>query len=210
MDNLLNNIALNQIILKKSLVGGEGFVGGNMQFPVESINGWNVFIDGITVIPTYGKFEETYSIGSMHYSSLLPGMHTYGGDIQYALGVTEEIFVLMIAVMVDEAVADNNEAAEQAVALVYRYDVPEHDAAGNEITMDGLLYELLMNHFLRFLGTTNPQKIIDDLTISSESDILRDALDQYIQLFESGAFADIDIDEEDDGFILSGRIFEED
>jgi hypothetical protein len=171
----MNYIALNQTILKKYAVVGQGFIGGKEKPACTTPRGYNVFINGFQELPKFSKLTELFELGSFNYPYLLPGMGDAGGEINYLFGITEFEYVLIVRVNLDWD--DSEDFAEDIASLVFKDRVPMDESKHQENYIE-IAGELLLAHFTYFIGDVNVSEF-KSFVDESNSELLRSVVDFY-------------------------------
>lgn len=171
----MNYIALNQTILKKYAVFGEGFKGGDKKFASKTQRGYYVWINGFHQIPEISEITEHFEIGSFEYPYLMAGMGDGEGEIKYWFGITEFEYVLLVGVKLNAD--DSVDYAIDLASFVYKDRVPlrldEHQENFSEI-----VGELLLAHFTHFLGNDDVSEF-KSFVEESNSKLLISVIDFY-------------------------------
>lgn len=185
MNKSLEYLALNQTLFNKNLIVGKGFNEGKQSFPDKSFDfGWWVFVNGRTEIPDVtGSIKEIWEIGNMYYPDLLIGMPSLGGQIKYSLVTTDEEWKIIAGVKLDDYEGSLSEFVESIATVMYLKDYLRR----GEFTIAKLAKELLMPHFLVFMGLENPREIYSRMEIENtdENSVLIETIEEFIELAES-------------------------
>jgi hypothetical protein len=185
MNTELEHLALNQTLFNKNLIIGKGFVEGEQTFPDKSFDfGWWVFVNGRSKIPEItSEIKEKWEIGVMYYPNLLTGMPSLGGWIKYSLIITEEEWQIIVGVKLDDNKSSSSEFIEDIASIMFL----EHYLGRGEFTIGKLAKELLMPHFLVFMGLENPREIYSKMEIehTDENSVLIESIQEFIELAES-------------------------
>ena len=171
----MNYIALNQTILKKYALVGQGFKGGEKKPACKTPRGYYIFINGFQELPEISKITELFELGSFGYPYLLSGMGAVGGEIKYLFGITEFEYVLIVGVKLD--CDDSDDYAEDVATFVFkdRVPIPESEHQENYSEIAG---ELLLAHFTHFLGKGNVSEF-KSFVDESNSELLMSVVDFY-------------------------------
>jgi len=176
----MNQIALNQTVLKKYAVLGQGFMDGDKKPACKTPRGYFVFINGYQELPGISMITELFELGSFYYPNLLPGMGDAGGEIKYMFGITEFEYVLIVGVKLD--LDDSEDFANDVASFVFKDRVPIAESRHQENYGD-IAGELLIAHFTHFLGTDDISAFKPFLD-ESNSDLLKDAIHFYAENYE--------------------------
>lgn len=185
----LNNLALNQTLFKKTLIIGDGFQDGKQTYADETINdGWYVFVNGKTIIPEeHANVNELYTIGTMYYHDLLVGMPSCGGEIKYSLAITKDEYLIIAGVKLDNDQSEKIDFVEDIAVFMYINRMPSTMYKDGGLTIQKLAKELLMSHFLVFIGSNNARDIYNRIEIekTEENSVLMEAIEEFVKLTES-------------------------
>lgn len=176
----MNYIALNQTILKKFGVVGQGFKGGEEKPACKTPRGYYVFINGFQELPEISEVTELFDLGSFDYPYLLTGMGNVGGEIRYLFGITEFEYVLIVRVKLDSD--DSDDFAEDVASFVFKDRVPISESAHQE-NYSEIGGELLLAHFTHFLGKDDVSKFRSFVN-ESNSELLKSVFDFYAKNVE--------------------------
>jgi hypothetical protein len=186
MKSEFNSLALNQTLFKKSLIFGQGFQDGQQSYLDETVNdNWLVFVNGKTKIPVVNSdLKELYTIGKMYYHDLLVGMPSTGGYIRYSLAITENEYLILAEVQLDNSQEDY---AEEIAVFMWINRMPPYMFKNGELTIQKIAKELLMSHFTVFMGLENPRAIFERIEIDFEekNSVLRETITEFIDIVES-------------------------
>lgn len=171
----MNTIALNQTVLKKYAVVGQGFKGGKERPACKTPRGYYVFINGFQELPQISKLTELFELGSFDYPYLMTGMGTDGGKIRYLFGITEFEYVLIVGVKLDSD--DSDEFAEDVASFVFKDRVPIPESTHKE-NYSQIAGELLLAHFTHFIAEDNVSEF-KSFVNESNSRILISVVDYY-------------------------------
>lgn len=200
MTEELELLALNQTLFRKSFIIGEGFQEGNQSYADETINdGWYVFVNGKTIIPEdYGEIKELYTIGTMYCNDLLTGTSSNGGYVRYSLGITNHAYLIIAGVKLGQYDDDETDFTEEIAVFMFINRMPSPMFRNGELTIQKLAKELLMSHFLVFLGTDNPEVFSKQFVIdeTEENSVLIEALEEFIERMQSKEYSEKTISEE--------------
>ena len=178
-------LALNQTLFKKSLIVGQDFNEGKQGFPDKSFDfGWYVYVNGRSEIPDVkGKAQEILDIGTFYYPDLLVGMPSCGGTVKYSLVITDEEWLIIVGVKLDNNESSASEFVEDIATVMFLRDY----LGRGEFTKVKLAKELLMPHILVFIGLENPREIYNRMKINNndENSILIETIEEFIELAES-------------------------
>lgn len=176
----MNYIALNQTILKKNAIVGQGFNGGKKKPACKTPRGYYVFINGFQELPEISKITELFELGSFNYPYLLSGMGSAGGEIKYIFGITEFEYILIVRVKLD--CDDSDDFAEDVASLVFKDRVPISESEHHE-NYSEIAGELLLAHFAHFLGEGNVSDF-KSFVEESNSELLISVVDFYAKNVE--------------------------
>ena len=198
MNNNLNYIAINQTLFKKTFIIGQGFIEGKQNYADTSLNGWYVFVNGKTIIPEYGDIKKLYTIGTMYCNNLITGMSTCGGQIQYYLGVTEDEFLVIVDLKLDEKTVGETDSTEEVAVFMFQNRLPSSEFIDGKIAIDKIAKELMFCHLTVFIGTDNPKEVLKEIKIDNNSTLLKIIIDEYIHNVELGKMKEKQISKEED------------
>lgn len=177
--HVLNVLALNQTLFKKSAITGKGFKGGNKNMASTTPRGYHLWINGVHSLPETSEITEYHELGSIQYSHLITGMGNGRGEIKYWLGVTESEYVLLSGVILDDTLEETDEYAMDIASFVFKDRVPIPLSQHNE-NLTEIAGELLIGHFTVFLGENGGltfKKAIESKT----NTFITSVIDYYIE-----------------------------
>jgi hypothetical protein len=175
MDRHINYLTLHQNVFHKSIVLGKGVSESKNDIPTRSKNGWYLFINGISKVPSLSKTEESYKLGTIYYPDLMIGMPSCGGSLEYYYVVTEHDVAIIIRLRLDEEVIGESEFAEDVAALAFRDRIPA------EADHMDVISELLTEHLVHFLK--DKSSIASEIkVIEEEAEVLIKVLDDFFRL----------------------------
>ena len=200
MNNELERLALNQTLFRKEFIIGEGFQEGKQSYANETINdGWYVFVNGKTIIPEeHGDIKELYTIGTMYYNDLLLGMPSHGVQVRYSLGITNDEYLIIAGVKLDNNEDEETDFIEDIAVFMFINRMPSPMFSGGKLTIQKLAKELLMSHFLVFMGSNNPEEVYNQIVIdkTEENSVLIEAYEEFIERSQSKGFSEKTISKE--------------
>ena len=200
MNNELERLALNQTLFRKEFIIGEGFQEGKQSYANETINdGWYVFVNGKTIIPEeHGDIKELYTIGTMYYNDLLLGMPSHGLQVRYSLGITNDEYLIIAGVKLDNNEDEETDFIEDIAVFMFINRMPSPMFIGGKLTIQKLAKELLMSHFLVFMGSNNPEEVYNQIVIdkTEENSVLIEAYEEFIERTQSKGFSEKTISKE--------------
>ena len=200
MNNELERLALNQTLFRKEFIIGEGFQEGKQSYANETINdGWYVFVNGKTIIPEeHGDIKELYTIGTMYYNDLLLGMPSHGVQVRYSLGITNDEYLIIAGVKLDNNEDEETDFIEDIAVFMFINRMPSPMFIGGKLTIQKLAKELLMSHFLVFMGSNNPEEVYNQIVIdkTEENSVLIEAYEEFIERSQSKGFSEKTISKE--------------
>jgi hypothetical protein len=205
MNNELELLALNQTLFHKAFIIGEGFQEGKQSYADETINdGWYVFVNGKTIIPEErGDIKELYTIGTMYYNDLLVGMPSHGGQVRYSLGITNDEYLIIAGVKIDNNEDEETDFIEAIAVFMFINRMPPAMFRSGELTIQKLAKELLMSHLLVFMGSNNPEEVYNQIEIdkTEENSVLIEAIEEFIERTQSKGFSKKTISKEEKDII---------
>lgn len=144
----LNYLALNQNILGKVLIMGSGPEEGNEVDPIITYEGLKIYLNGkhnlLDIIPSDLELDETISFGDI--------LHPYAmgdnasGKIRYELGISENLYLIIVRLKLDENTCGPSDEASDILALIMKKDIPETYDYGSDNNYF-LAKEMLLSHF---------------------------------------------------------------
>ena len=205
MNNELELLALNQALFHKTFIIGEGFQEGKQSYADKTINdGWFVFVNGKSIIPEErGDIKELYTIGTMYYNDLLVGMPSHGGQVRYSLGITNDEYLIIVGVKLDNNEDEETDFIEDIAVFMFINRMPSPMFRSGELTIPKLAKELLMSHFLVFMGSNNPEEVYNQIEIdkTAENSVLIEAFEEFIERTQSKGFSEKTISKEEKDII---------
>tara|TARA_B100000497_G_C7569827_1_gene343386 strand:+ start:88 stop:750 length:663 start_codon:yes stop_codon:yes gene_type:complete len=201
MNNEFGLLALNQTLFNKAFIIGKGFEEGKQSYADETINdGWYVFVNGKTIIPEeHGDIKELYTIGTMYYDDLLVGMPSCGGQVRYSLAITNDEYLIIVGVKIDNDEDEETDFIEDIAVFMWINRMPSPMFRKGELTIQKLAKELLMSHFLVFMGSNNAREIYNRIEIdrTEENSVLIEVIEEFIELTESNKISKQTISKEE-------------
>jgi len=172
----MNHIALNQTILKKYAVFGQGFKGGEKKYASKTPRGYYVWINGYHDLPEHSEIIQHFELGSFEYPNLMTGMGDCSGEIKYWIAITEWEYLLLVGVSLNAD--DSEDYAVDVAALVFKDRVPMSQKEQEE-NLAEIAGELLIAHYTHFL---DKEEIAEFKTCVQESN--KKLLISVINFFE--------------------------
>ena len=123
--NHMNYLALNQNILNKPLVIGEGPQEGSSETPITTFHGLQVYLNGTHAMPEHEDLVKCLTIGSMTHPHAMMGMPDCSGDLSYEFWVTEKEYIVVVRLKLDEFANGESEPAADILSLVKKDEIPE-------------------------------------------------------------------------------------
>ena len=123
--NHMNYLALNQNILNKPLVIGNGPQEGSSETPTTTFHGFQVYLNGTHAMPEHEGLDKCFTIGSMTHPHAMMGMPDCSGDLSYEFWVTEKEYIIVVRLKLDEFINGDSEPAADILSLVKKDEIPE-------------------------------------------------------------------------------------
>lgn len=169
-ENKMNRLALNQNILGKTMIMGQGFDEGKEETPTITSLGLPVYLNGTHKLPDYGELDKSNAllIGSMTHPSAMPGMPDCSGEIRYEFWMTESEYLIVIRLKLEESAYNETTAAAEILSLVKRNSIPESlpDTADNQIK---IIQEMLNPHFKNLFSAYDSMEKLKDWTFNEDA-----------------------------------------
>jgi hypothetical protein len=144
--NHMNYIALQQNIIGKSLMFGQGAIGKEEIEPIQSKSGLNVFINGQNIIPSHGEILDKKFIGELIHPAAMIGMPDTSGELTYHLCTTNDSYFIVVGLKLDDEVNGNSESCYDLLGIIFKKDLPDSFSNENDLLYD-LCEEILFLHF---------------------------------------------------------------
>ena len=156
----MNYLALNQNILGKALRFGMGPEDGIETEPHITKTGFKVYLNGTHSNPGHSQIENHLLIGHMKHPHALDGMPGCSGELEYHLCFTENEYIAIVSLKLDEETNGPSEAATDWVAIIKRTDFPEEieDVNDNYYEIAEALMEAHLNDLFQFYETEDDLK----------------------------------------------------
>jgi hypothetical protein len=142
----MNYLALNQNILGKFLIMGEGFRGKSEEKPDVSPAGIPVYLNGLHKMPDYSKVNTCYNIGAVIHPDAMMGMPGSSGKLHYELCITDSEFLVAVRLKLDEFSNGKSKPASELLALVKKEDLPD-ELSDHEDNYYHIAQEMMHRHF---------------------------------------------------------------
>lgn len=142
----MNYLALNQNILNKPLVIGSGPQEGKSEIPITTFNGLQVYLNGTHALPEHSELLNGAAIGSMIHPYAMNGMPDTSGKLSYEFWDTENEFIILVRLKLDEFAIGDSEPAVDILALVKKDEIPE-SLAQNDESQFTISKDILLCHF---------------------------------------------------------------
>jgi hypothetical protein len=174
----INYLALNQNIFGKLLVFGEGFPDGTDENPEHTLEGFKIYLNGQHKFPVFSDINELLHIGKIQHPRVQMGMPDASGELIYELGITEDAYIVLIRLKIDEAYIGESEAAVDVLALMKRADFPPN-IKDNESAYQLVSKEMMFCHFGQLFGSYDSKDNLKDWEI--EGDFINKLVDKYFE-----------------------------
>lgn len=151
----MNYLALNQNILGKFLIMGEGFRGKSEETPDISPAGIPVYLNGLHKVPGYAEVNTCFNIGAVIHPDAMMGMPGSSGELCYQLCITDNEFLVAVQLKLDEFSNGASNPARELLALVKKEDLPE-ELSDHEDNYYRIAQEMMHRHFqelFKYCGT---------------------------------------------------------
>ena len=122
----MNYIALNQSVFNKYLTIGEGIKGIDLEEPIITKEGIQVYMNGQQVMPSHSKLEEGVHIGSIYHPYAMVGMPSMGANIDYEMWWTKNVqeYIILVRFKLDEVANGQSDPAVDILSLVQFKTMP--------------------------------------------------------------------------------------
>ncbi len=156
----MNYIALNQNILGKALRFGMGPEDGIETTPHLTQAGFKVYLNGTHANPGHSQIENHLLIGHMKHPHAMDGMPGCSGELEYYLCFTENEYIVIVSLKLDEETNGKSDAATDWLAILKRKDFPEgmEDNSDNYYEIAEALMEAHLNDMFQFYETEDDLK----------------------------------------------------
>jgi hypothetical protein len=121
----MNYLALNQNILNKPIILGQGPQEGSSETPITTFHGLQVYLNGTHAMPEHEDLDKCLTIGSMTHPHAMMGMPDCSGDLSYEFWVTEKEYIVVVRLKLDEFANGESEPAADILSLVKKDEIPE-------------------------------------------------------------------------------------
>ena len=142
----MNYLALNQNIFNKPLVIGSGPQEGKAEDPISTFNGLKVYLNGTHAMPDHSELLNGMVIGRMIHPYAMNGMPSSSGELSYELWDSENEYIIIVRLKLDESSHGDSEPAADILALVKKDEIPE-SISQNEESYYTLSEDMLLCHF---------------------------------------------------------------
>ena len=146
----INYLALNQNILGKPLVIGSAPKEGTEQNPILSHDGLKIYLNGRHNLSEFldenFELEEIFSLGEMFHPNAMIGMPGSSGMIKYEFGISNEFYVIVVRLKLDEATNGKSDEAVAILSLIKKSEIPESFDYGGDNNYF-LAKGMLLSHF---------------------------------------------------------------
>jgi len=177
--NHMNYLALNQNILNKSLVIGEGPQEGSSETPITTFHGLQVYLNGTHIMPEHEDLDTCFTIGSMTHPHAMMGMPDCRGDLSYEFWVTEKEYIIVVRLKLDEFANGESEPAADILSLVKKDEIPEI-IEQNEESYAMICQEMMLCHLESLFEFYENLEDLDDW--SFEDDTLYSYVEDHFEL----------------------------
>ena len=177
--NHMNYIALQQNILGKSLVFGQGAIGREELEPVQSKSGLNIYMNGQNKIPPHGEIINQKFIGDLIHPAAMMGMPDTSGELTYYLCTSAESYFIVLGLKLDEVVNGISESCYDLLGIIFKKDLPDSFSNENDLLYD-LCEEILFLHFDYLFDCYESIEDINDWEISEEG-ILKVLIENWFE-----------------------------
>ena len=169
----MNYIALNQNILRKSIIIGQGIAEGTDENPIQTSQGFEVYLNGQHKIPEEPSIaKEHLFIGKIQHPYVMMGMPDCSGELIYSLLIYEEAYVVIISLKIDEIYNGESEPAVDALAYMKRTNSNINDNDYGLVSK-----EMLLCHFDRLFEFYQTKDEMQDWEF--EGDFINEVVDEY-------------------------------
>lgn len=124
-----NYLALNQNILGKPLVFGSGPQEGSLEDPIINSEGLKIYLNGkhnlSEILDDNFEIQEMFLFGDMVHPNAMLGMPGSKGDLKYELGVSEDFYVIVVKLKLDEGTNGDSDEAVDILSLIKKSEIPE-------------------------------------------------------------------------------------
>lgn len=185
-ENSRHTIALQEILFGKELSGGS-FLEPTQNYAVDSPDGWYVFVNGRTKIPEHGEIttDRTFLVGSIRYNGFHIERKTYSGTITYSIAQTDDEFLLIAEVELEDTVKVGERAIDIAV-FMFQNRLPDRLLKEGNISVELIAEQLLMSHFTTFLGVEDPFSKVEQIESLEYSELVIGAMEKYLKYVADG------------------------
>jgi hypothetical protein len=183
----MNYLALNQNILNKSMVIGDGPQEGSVEKPINTFNGLQVYLNGTHKMPKHAKLNKGSLIGSMIHPNALDGMPDCTGELRYEFWDTNKEYLIVVRLKLDESSNGESEPAADILAMVKRDTMPD-SITQTEENHDIISKDMILCHFDSLFEFYNSIEELDDWTF--EDDLLYSFVKYHFELKNAVDFID--------------------
>ena len=119
----MNAMAMHQTLFGNVMILGQGFTQGKNEELTETVNGWKVSVNGLNPMPELSsEYLLNRLIGSVEHDSLMIGMFSAGGVIDYHIVETEAAYALVVGVKLDPSLMGESEMHYEYAAVMMKKD----------------------------------------------------------------------------------------
>jgi hypothetical protein len=174
----MNYVALNQNILGKALIIGEGFKSEMQGIPTLSPEGIPIYLNGIHKLPQHSEIKDYLKIGKMTHPDAMIGMPGSSGELTYQFCVTQKEFLIVVMLKLDEFSIGKSKPANDLLALVKIEDLPDAISV-SEDNYYLIAQEMMHCHFQELYKYYDSLEELQDWEF--EDDVLFDYVKAYFE-----------------------------
>jgi len=181
--NTMNCIALQQNILEKSMIVGQGFLEGALATPEKTNTGLRVYINGKHIIPVLREMnlKEEFCFAKVHHPYALIGMPDSSGELIYIFRVCEEACMILIGLHIDEEFNGSSEIVWDILSIALQ---SENGNLLSKYDHHTIISSLIKNHFDRLFSNFDTIDELDDWNL--EGVIYVDLVHLYFETQKNG------------------------
>ena len=175
----MNEVALAQNFLFKTLVFGATPKGEDEETPMTAPYGLKVYLNGKHKMPDHDEIETRYAIGKFIHPYAMSGMPDCSGKVEYELAETCDAYICLIWLKLDEHMMGESEPAVDILALIKKDSIPE-DTIDHEEKIRIAAQDMILCHFERLFEFIESYEEIKDWEF--EEDFIHQLVKHHFEL----------------------------
>lgn len=186
----MNYLALNQNILNKSIVFGDGPQEGTVETPVNTFHGLHVYLNGTHKMPMNAELNTGSLIGSMTHPNAMYGMPGCSGKLSYEFWETSKEYLIVVRLKLDESSNGASEPAADILAILKKDSMPDSITQTDD-NHSIIIRDMILCHFDSLFEFYNSIEELDDWTF--EDDLLNSFVKYHFELKDTVDYIDKEV-----------------